>query len=73
MDIRRQQSALRVLKYYGLDDLVEEDRVMFLVSLDVLLTYLVVVVVIYITLNFPPITLRTLQYAMGESLVVSAW
>eukprot|EP01084_Bolivina_argentea_P037809 69923_1 len=26
MDIRRQQSALRVLKYYGLDNLIEDDR-----------------------------------------------
>ncbi len=52
MDIRRQQSALRVLKYYGLDNLIEDDRVLFRSSSALLFTYSVV----YIALNLPPIT-----------------
>ncbi len=52
MDIRRRQSALPVLKYYGLDDLIEDDRVLFFSSSALLFTYSV----IYITLYLPSIT-----------------
>ncbi len=37
-DVRRRQSALRVLKYFGLDNLVAKDGVMLFASFAFLLT-----------------------------------